>query len=73
MCMALAQNPEILNLARIEQLQIVTEEPLKLEHLKQMTYLEQILKEVERRYPPVGEGFRRVIKPDETESKNYDC
>ncbi len=63
MCMALAQNPEILNLARIEQLQIVTEEPLKLEHLKQMTYLEQILKEVERRYPPVGAGFRRVIKP----------
>ena len=63
MCMALAQNPESLTKARIEQLQIVREEPLRLEHLKQMTYLEQILKEVERRYPPVGAGFRRVVKP----------
>lgn len=63
MCMALAQHPDILAKARIEQQEIVREEPLKLEHLKQMTYLEQILKEVERRYPPVGAGFRRVIKP----------
>ncbi|MDJ0716042.1 MAG: cytochrome P450 [Prochloraceae cyanobacterium] len=62
-CMALAQNPDILTKARIEQQEIGIEEPLRLEHLKHMTYLEQILKEVERRYPPVGAGFRRVVKP----------
>ncbi len=31
------------------------------EKLKQMTYLEQVLKEVLRLVPPVGGGFRRVI------------
>ena len=38
------------------------EEPLTLEHLKQMPYLEQVLKEVLRVFPPVGGGFREAIK-----------
>ncbi|MCL2931823.1 MAG: cytochrome P450 [Trichodesmium sp. MAG_R03] len=65
-CMALAQNPEILDLARAEQYQIEKTflgSSLSLAQLKQMTYLDQILQEVERCYPPVGAGFRRVIKP----------
>ncbi len=63
LCLALEQHPEILNKARREQEQLGIESDLTLQNLKQMTYLEQILKEVERLYPPVGGGFRRVIKP----------
>lgn len=37
--------------------------PLTIEKLKQMIYLDLILKEVERLYPPVGGGFRGVVKP----------
>lgn len=62
LCMLLAQHPEVLTKARAEQQQLGLEEPLTLEDLKQMTYLEQILKEVLRVIPPVGGGFREVIK-----------
>ena len=63
LCMALGQHPEILARARAEQQELGISEGLSLEKLKQMTYLEQILKEVERLYPPVGGGFRGVVKP----------
>ena len=36
-----------------------------MEQLGQMPYLEQILSEIERLHPPVGGGFRGVIKPFE--------
>ncbi|MDJ0661136.1 MAG: cytochrome P450 [Crocosphaera sp.] len=62
-CMALAQHPHILEKAKAEQKGLKINSHLTLEKLKQMTYLEQILKEVERLYPPVGGGFRGVIKP----------
>ena len=65
-CMALAQHPEVLHIARTEQHQIEQtsiDASLSLEQLKQMIYLNQVLQEVERCYPPVGAGFRRVIKP----------
>lgn len=61
-CLLLAQNPEILAAAREEQKQIDTIGTITSEHLKQMTYLEQILKEVLRVIPPVGGGFREVIQ-----------
>lgn len=60
-CLALGQNPDILEKAKQEQAQL--QDDLTLEQLQQMPYLEQILKEVERLYPPVGGGFRGVVKP----------
>jgi cytochrome P450 len=65
LCLLLAQHPEVLAIARAEQQQLGFEEPLTLEHLKQMSYLEQVLQEVLRVIPPVGGGFREVIKPCE--------
>lgn len=59
-CMALAQNPDVLERARAEQQQLATDSSLTLEQLKQMPYLEQVLREVERLYPPIGGGFRGV-------------
>lgn len=64
-CQLLAQNPEVLALAREEQQKLGVNTPLTLENLKHMTYLEQTLKEVLRFIPPVGGGFREVIKPCE--------
>ncbi|MEA5566377.1 cytochrome P450 [Anabaena sp. UHCC 0399] len=61
-CLLLAQHPEILATARVEQQQLNITEPLSIEHLNQMTYLDQVLKEVLRVIPPVGGGFRDVIK-----------
>jgi cytochrome P450 len=61
-CLLLAQKPEILAAARYEQQQISCTGHLTSEHLKQMTYLDQILKEVLRVIPPVGGGFREVIQ-----------
>ncbi|KPQ35236.1 MAG: cytochrome P450 [Phormidesmis priestleyi Ana] len=61
--MSLAQNPDVLAKARAEQQAFPAESALTFEQIQQMPYLDQILKEVERQYPPVGGGFRRVIKP----------
>lgn len=71
--MALAQNPHVLDQARAEQKQVArtitgadedtSSVPLTLEQVQNMPYLDQILKEVERKYPPIGGGFRKVIKP----------
>ena len=63
LCMALGQHPDILAKARAEQQELDIEGSLTVEKLKQMTYLGQIFKEVERLYPPVGGGFRGVVKP----------
>ncbi|XZN92708.1 MAG: cytochrome P450 [Microcoleus sp.] len=60
-CLLLAQHPDVMAKVRAEQQQFPTTEPLTLEQLKQMTYLEQVLREVLRLVPPVGGGFRTVI------------
>ncbi|MDM9380099.1 cytochrome P450 [Chlorogloeopsis sp. ULAP01] len=65
LCLLLVQNPEVLATARAEQQQLGVDIPLTSENLKQMTYLEQVLKEVLRLIPPVGGGFREVIEPCE--------
>jgi cytochrome P450 len=46
---------------RAEQQQFPATEPLTLEQLKQMTYLEQVLREVLRLIPPVRNIFRTAI------------
>ena len=69
LCMVLTQHPEVLTRARAEQQALVAQGPVSLEQLKQMTYLEQVLREVERLYPPVGGGFRGVVK--DFEFKGY--
>ncbi|AFZ37324.1 (+)-abscisic acid 8'-hydroxylase [Stanieria cyanosphaera PCC 7437] len=61
-CLLTAQHPEVLQRLREEQQQLSLASPLTLENLKQMTYLEQVLKEVMRIIPPVGGGFREVIE-----------
>ncbi|MGD1913381.1 MAG: cytochrome P450, partial [Rivularia sp. (in: cyanobacteria)] len=65
MCLLLAQHPEVLAAVGKEQQQLGFSQPLTLENLKQMTYLDRVIKEVLRLIPPVGGGFREVIKPCE--------
>lgn len=65
LCLLLAQHPEVLASVRAEQQQLGIKQPLTLENLKRMPYLEQVLQEVLRLIPPVGGGFREVIKPCE--------
>ena len=66
LAMCLAKNIQVLHKAKAEQAAIGSEE-LTFEQLKKMPYLSQIMKETERLYPPVGGGFRGVVKPFEFE------
>jgi retinoid hydroxylase len=63
LCLLLAQHPQVLAALRVEQAQLGFPTQITLASLKQMTYLEQVLKEVLRVAPPVvRSGSRRVIK-----------
>jgi len=64
-CLELGRHPEVLERARQEQVALAKTGKLNLEQLGQMTYLDQILQELERLHPPVGGGFRGVVKPFE--------
>jgi cytochrome P450 len=66
-CLLTAQYAEVLDRLRAEQQQLSFSAGLTLENLKQMTYLEQVLKEVLRFIPPVGGGFREAIETFEFE------
>lgn len=61
-CLFMAQHPEVLLQIQAEQERFQNRDILTLEDLKQMEYLEQVLKEVLRVMPPVGGGFREVIQ-----------
>lgn len=61
-CLLTAQHPEVLDRLRQEQQQLSISSSLSLETLKEMTYLDRVLKEVLRFIPPVGGGFRDVIE-----------
>ncbi|HEY9661837.1 MAG TPA: cytochrome P450, partial [Allocoleopsis sp.] len=61
-CLYMAQYPAVLERVRAEQEQFKDRETLTLDDLKQMGYLEQVLKEVLRIMPPVGGGFREVLQ-----------
>jgi retinoid hydroxylase len=62
LCLSLAQHPQVLAAARTEQHQIGIDTPISIDSLKQMTYLDRVLRETERMYPPVGGGFRGVVE-----------
>ena len=61
-CLLTAQHPEVMQHLREEQKRLNVTGTTTLEDLKQMVYLEQVLKEVMRLIPPVGGGFREVIQ-----------
>jgi cytochrome P450 len=61
-CLLMAQHPQVVEKIRQEQKNLGISSPLTPEKLKEMTYLEQVLKEVLRFISPVGGGFRKVIK-----------
>ena len=61
-CLLTAQHPQVLAKIRQEQQQLNYKIPFNLEQLKEMSYLEQVLKEVLRLIPPVGGGFRKVVE-----------
>ncbi len=60
-CLLTAQHPEVLAKARAEQ-QALRTQPITPELLKQMPYLDRVIKEVMRLVPPVGGGFREVLQ-----------
>jgi cytochrome P450 len=61
-CLLMSENPDVMARIRQEQADFTASVPFTTEQLKQMTYLEQVLKEVLRLIPPVGGGFREVIE-----------
>ncbi|MGL6343427.1 MAG: cytochrome P450, partial [Waterburya sp.] len=61
-CLLTAQHPEVLEKLREEQASLKITGTPTLEDLKNMIYLEQVIKEVMRIIPPVGGGFREVIE-----------
>ena len=61
-CLLVAQYPDVMAKARTEQAAL-QDQLLTLDTLKQMPYLDQVLKEVLRMIAPVGGGFRTVLKP----------
>ncbi|MBW4442371.1 MAG: cytochrome P450 [Plectolyngbya sp. WJT66-NPBG17] len=63
LCLFLAQHPDVLQTARAEQAQLGLTGTLTQESLKQLSYLEQVLKEVLRMAPPVvRNGQRKVLE-----------
>ncbi len=61
-CLLVAQHPHVLAELRAEQTACDPASLITLDTLKQMPYLEQVLQEVLRLIPPVGGGFRKVLK-----------
>ena len=61
LCLLLTQHPRVLERARQEQMEL-SDQVLTFETLKQMPYLDQILKEVLRVIPPVAGGFRAAVQ-----------
>ena len=61
-CLLTAQHPEVLEKLRQEQDRLNITGTPTLENLKDMTYLDQVIKEVMRLVPPVGGGFRSAIE-----------
>ena len=61
-CLLTAQHPDVMQRLVEEQDSLNIAGIPTLEDLKNMTYLEQVLKEVMRLIPPVGGGFREAVE-----------
>jgi cytochrome P450 len=60
-CLLLARHPEVSDRARAEQMELIQSNPeINADTLKQMPYLDAVMKEVLRFVPPVGGAFRKV-------------
>jgi cytochrome P450 len=70
-CLLTAQNPDILQKLRQEQELFDYSVPFTPESLKEMTYLDKVLQEVLRLIPPVGGGFRKVIRDCEWQGYSF--
>ena len=62
LAMILPKHPDVWQKLRDEQASLDIGESLTMENIKNMTYLEQVLRETERMFPPVPAGFRGVVK-----------
>ena len=62
LAMMLPKHPDVWQKLRDEQASLDIGESLTMENIKNMTYLEQVLRETERMFPPVPAGFRGVVK-----------
>ena len=62
LAMLLPEHPDVWQKLRDEQEALHIGDSLTMENIKNMTYLEQVLRETERMYPPVPAGFRAVVK-----------
>lgn len=60
-CLQMAQHPDVCDRLR-QEIDALADQPMTLELLKSMTYLEKVIQEVLRFTPPVGGGFRKIIK-----------
>jgi retinoid hydroxylase len=61
-CLLTAQHSDVMQRLREEQERLNIAGTSTLDDLKNMVYLEQVLKEVMRLIPPVGGGFREAVK-----------
>lgn len=59
-CLLVAQHPDVLERLREEQRSVAVSGPLTVDHIKQMPYLDQVIKEVLRFMPPVAGAFRKA-------------
>lgn len=62
LAMMLPKHPDVWQKLREEQASLNIGESLTMDNIKNMTYLEQVLRETERMFPPVPAGFRGVVK-----------
>lgn len=61
-CLLVAQHPEVLERCREEQQIHQLNGTLNADTLRGMTYLDRVIQEVLRLIPPVGGGFRKVLR-----------
>lgn len=69
LAMMLPQHPDVWQKLREEQASLDIGDSLTMQNIKDMTYLDQVLRETERMFPPVPAGFRAVV--NEFEFKGY--